>query len=482
MEENVEWSALTGHAAKVTGIAFSRDDQLLASVCPQQLIVWDVRAGARRYSFQNRYGARLAPVMSPDGQLFAWQTGASTLGLWHTETGLQHSTINKSPHMIFEGSMVFSPDSRTFAWMTEGGIISVSGVNKLSTGATSSRRTQEVATVNFSSDGQRLITSNLDNKIRIWDVMDQSYYCELTSSDQIKELAISHNGLRVAAAVGDTGVEVVNIPRRGRSFVVETSHPCTALTFSADSQLLAICSRGGVELHEMDTPSRVATFPGDRKGARAAAISRDGRFLAAAMADRTHVWDVRGHDLCEKLRLHGAGAVAFSPDGRLIAGYTSSRLELWHVASAACVSVLRLPTLYKELELPGPKVEPLNFSSDGRRLINARGSLAVCSEPEDSTAPQSNALAEFYIRGSWINYASQDILWLPPDYRPPRSSMHDNTFAWCGANGDVDFIKFDTSKIPQAGPGATVEPGCYTWKKPPGNLVDKWKSIFRTKH
>jgi hypothetical protein len=363
--------------------------------------------------------------------------------------------------------MAFSHDSRLFAWAREGGIVSVVEVSRLSSDAASHNRA-EVAPVIISFDGQRLITSNYG--IRLWDLAESSSSFRLGDHNNAQGLAVSHNGLRLAGIVQDTMVVVDNILRRGDSFAIETSHRCSSLALSFDGRLLAICSPGGVELHEMDKSSQIVTFPGDEDGVQAAAFSRDRRRLAAVLTDRTHIWDVDSRILCAKLRLHGAIALAFSPDGQLIVGSMARRLELWHLATATCVGVLRLEALY----------EPwVDFSSDGRQLVTTRGNLAVVGEREDSSAPEANALAHFYVTGQWITYACYDVLWLPPDYRPSQSAMHDNTFAWIDANGDGDFIEFDPSKIPQAGPHATVESGCYAWKKPEQSVLAKGKQLLR---
>jgi hypothetical protein len=43
--------------------------------------------------------------------------------------------------------------------------------------------------------------------------------------------------------------------------------------------------------------------------------------------------------------------------------------------------------------------------------------------------------------------------------------MRDNILAWGDTNGAVDYIEFDPTKIPLAGPVATHEDGNFTWNK-----------------
>ncbi len=326
--------------------------------------------------------------------------------------------------------------------------------------------------------GQRLLTANLENVIRVWNLAKNSLRWDLGDCFHAENIALSCNGPRQARILSDTTVEIENIPRQAEFSTIKTNLPSIFLTFSPGGRFLAICSEGRVDVHALDPPSRIATYPAEYGGVQAAAISPDSSLLAAVM-DCTQVWSMDSQRLCGKLQLHGVAAVSFSSDGQLLVGHKSSCLELWHWASATYVRELRLGEVYLPPQLPSCWRESIDFSSDGRLLVSGCGSLAAGSEDDGDSAPDATALAHFYILGEWVTYASYEVLWLPPGCRYPQSRMHDNVFAWSEANGDVDCIELDSTKISQAGPPATVKHDCYVWKKPKV-VRAKWKKFLET--
>jgi hypothetical protein len=60
---------------------------------------------------------------------------------------------------------------------------------------------------------------------------------------------------------------------------------------------------------------------------------------------------------------------------------------------------------------------------------------------------EERALAHLYIRDQWVNYASRDILWLPPDYRPPCSILSGDVLFFKSRNGNLTFLEFDLLKL-----------------------------------
>jgi WD40 repeat protein len=154
----------------------------------------------------------------------------------------------------------------------------------------------------------------------------------------IKNVAASHNSLRLAEVVLGNTVHVGNNPRPREIGVINSSYPCKSLEFSSDGCFVAICSKGSVDVHEIDPLAQIATYQGNSDGVQAAAFSLDGRFLAAALSDRTHIWDMDSQTLRGNVRLHGAKAVAFLPDGQMLVGSmslsSSYGIGPWRLASA----------------------------------------------------------------------------------------------------------------------------------------------------
>jgi WD40 repeat protein len=463
-------SSLVGHATEVEDMVFSPDGRLLASVCREKCIVWDVWTGARRYSLPHRCTTEMHLALSPNGQLLAFQPDDHLIGLWYAETGLPHGTLHITSTC---GKMLFSHDSRLFAWIVGNQSISVVDVNDLESRTTSQDGSSVVTATAFSYDGQLLITLFLDDTIRVWDT-NHSFRCLSTLRyDGVKTFVMSHNGLRLALLLKDDTVVVIKIPGGEREVTFRNRCPCDALTISPDGQFLATASKGSIELHDLATASPIGRFPSSRYHKTAVAFSCNGQLLAAASFQYTHIWDVRRRRLRNKLRLYHADSVAFSPAGQWIVGSTGGALELWHLPSATCVKSLPIYGLFSPAGQAAPEIERLDFSSDGRLLLTDRGALAVGSSATDLSMPDANALGHFFIRAQWVNYAAKDVLWLPPHLCPPRSALRGNILTLGSTNDVVDYIEFDCSKIPLAGPIATGMQGSYVWEKP--DRVGRWK-------
>jgi WD40 repeat protein len=108
----------------------------------------------------------------------------------------------------------------------------------------------------------------------------------------------------------------------------------TAVTFSADSTLVATASSDGVaRVWEASTGGLVAALTGHTAGVEALAFSAHGRFLATVADDLTvRLWDLGAE---RTLRLdHGADALAATPAGARVAVVEGGgALRLWDVSS-----------------------------------------------------------------------------------------------------------------------------------------------------
>ncbi|MDE0637049.1 MAG: sigma-70 family RNA polymerase sigma factor [Candidatus Poribacteria bacterium] len=139
--------------------------------------------------------------------------------------------------------------------------------------------TNHAITMEFSPDGTRLATGNLDTTVQLWDA---------TSGEELIVLQkpVAGNAWSVSK---EDGKEIVNNPmkeeRLGRPF---------ALAFSPDGSLLACGSEDStIKLWNSSTGELVATFTGHLGTVGSLAFSSDGNILATGSSGGTvQFWDI----------------------------------------------------------------------------------------------------------------------------------------------------------------------------------------------
>ena len=126
----------------------------------------------------------------------------------------------------------------------------------------------------------------------------------------------------------------------------------------------------GLQTH----PLLTGLLYGDQSGLEAAVFTPDGRLLATPTSDGTRLWDTTSRELVDTLH-NGHDIVlgaAISPDGRWLAapavveadGGVSGRLQVWDLSTR---------TLERVVESPAGGLTSAFFSADGERLVTQGG-------------------------------------------------------------------------------------------------------------
>ena len=388
---------LEGHKDAVLSVAWSNDGKkLLTGSYDHSARLWDINDGASKEYLGHDWwvwSANFSPdeqrivTASQDGSAIVWDVQSDVPGPAFTAHESPVLTARFSP----DGEMIASGgyDGRVMRWnpaSLKGQDLAEALVDSaqraVPSGVTSlSAHDDAVRSIDFSSDGKRLLTSGNDNVVRLWGLDDWSMQKEFRGhASRVAVAQFMRDEDYVVSAAYDESVKVWNIPKHreqdvlggsvlqghldsilGAAFdptgklVVTASRDRSAISWDLATgqqiqtfheghaylasnaffvpggrQVLTVAIDNTARIWDTLTGTQVAVVDGTGIQA-AAAISADGQWFATG-SDRKSIviWNLAGERLREFDGLESdVTALAISPDGRyLVAGDTVGRCRM----------------------------------------------------------------------------------------------------------------------------------------------------------
>jgi len=201
--------------------------------------------------------------------------------------------------------------------------------------------------------------------------------------------------------------------------------------FSPDGKLVASASHDKtVRLWDPATGGSCGVLEGHSDFVRAVVFSPDGKLVASASDDKTvRLWDPATGGSCGVLEGHSDGVreIVFSPDGKLVASAYGKTLGLWDVTQKTIIAEIHTGRQIKGLAFP-----------DATKLDTSRAMLTLASHPIRET---------LYVIGEWVTWGRKKVLFLPWDYRPCCSAIHNNILVMGHQSGRITFMCFDSTAL-----------------------------------
>jgi WD40 repeat protein/DNA polymerase III delta prime subunit/UDP-2,3-diacylglucosamine pyrophosphatase LpxH len=242
------------HKNWVWSVAFSLDGRTLASSSEDgKIYIWDVRTctflgdglGSNEPDPNTQQRIR-SITFSPDGRLLASASNDGTIKVWNVkgETCLENLQHDKervlSVAFSRDGKMASSGKDKTVClWHPE------EDEDKFRPGRRLEGHTDQVHSVAFSPNGEKVVSASFDREIRIWDVNTGECLNVLEGhTDQILSIAFSPDGQLLASGSHDKTIRIWNATDGQLLHVLEGHEGAVeAVCFRPESKLLVSCSQ-----------------------------------------------------------------------------------------------------------------------------------------------------------------------------------------------------------------------------------------------
>jgi WD40 repeat protein len=280
---------------------------------------------------------------SPDGKYIVSGSADNTVRIWDSENGYEiarmlpgYNKVIQSGHTYYMSgvnSVAFSPDGKYVAsGGTDGNIYiwdvsskqEVARMTSVLKNDMGPYTNYDVLSVAFSPDGKYVVSGNMDNTVRIWDLATKQevarpslYSSERFSPAGVRSVAFSPDD-RYVVWGGDNTIHVWDTVKKQETLHMNHDH----FDYSIEGGIYSL------EDSEKSSYGWVSSV----------AYSYDGKYILSASADNTvRIWDaVTGQEISRIVHNEaftssgGVYSVAISPDGKYVASVDSNgQIDLW---------------------------------------------------------------------------------------------------------------------------------------------------------
>jgi len=273
-------------------------------------------------------------------------------------------------------SMAISPDKGLTAVTLKHGVIEIWDTTTQQRLQTLEGHTEDVIDVDFSPDGETLVSGSADKTVRLWRLSDGELLDTLEGHTAlVSSVEFAPDGENVVSASLDTQVIVWDISQ-GEALQTFDHHPYQVkdVAYSPDGQIIASVAGPLLYLWQPES-GLLGTAEGHTGPIWSVDFSNDGQMIATAGADRTvHLWNTTDGALLNKLDATGSN-LAFIPNTPVVMVNNGVRVQFWNTNTA---------TKIDELNFNGRNTVAMSISLDGKQFstLNRDHEIQLWQNPE----------------------------------------------------------------------------------------------------
>ena len=374
--------------------------------------LWDAQTGAHKKTFTGHTKRVNSVAYSSDGKIIASGGADGTVRLWEIATGKQKVVLGRTGWIDFLFPWL-NPPVNSVAYSSDGNtVVTTSWDHKLRLWDTRTTKLKAILTghtgpvdaVVYSPDGKTIAAAAglKDNTVRLWDAGTGETRAVLTGYIHISSVAYSPDGKTLATSGDSRGnsLQLWDVPTRKlkTTYTEHTDGTLSSMVFSPDGETIAAVGveDDTVRLWSSGTCKHKATFKPvntDREyDISSVAYSPDGNTIAVVGGyykqhkGTVYLWHVQTRK--RKIIYEGPdyiASVAYSPDGRTIAtGSWNGKIQVWHTVTGE--ELKAIPTKHKG------GVESLVYSPDGKMLASGGGYRDDIAQLWDATTGEHKTM------------------------------------------------------------------------------------------
>ncbi|KAH7395241.1 vegetative incompatibility protein HET-E-1 [Phaeosphaeria sp. MPI-PUGE-AT-0046c] len=429
---------LKGHSNSVMSVAFSHDSARLASALDNSTVkIWDASSSVCLQTLEGHSDWVRSVAFSHDSTRLASASDDSTVKIWDASSGVCLQTFKG--HSSYVMLVAFSHDSVRLASASDDKTVKIWDTSSVSL-QTLEGHSNSVMSVAFSHSSARLASASYDSTVKIWDASSGACLQTLKGhSNRVSSVAFSHDSTRLASASHDSTVKIWDASSgvclqtlKGHSSIV------MSVAFSHDSARLSSASGDStVKIWDTSSGACLQTLKGHSSYVVSVAFSHNSARLASASDDETiKIWDASSGACLQTLEGHSSTvtSVAFSHDlARLASASFDKIVKIWDTSSGACLQTLWI----------GKNLENVSFDATGYFLHTEIGTIALQSAEVPSIIDVTELERSLYVAiglsldSIWIKHNSENMLWIPSEYRPSRSAISETVIGVGNGSGRV---------------------------------------------